>query len=102
LPAPTPIICAGGYHDGELIFWFFISDIDGLYTALSHQDPAAEFIAVVEAITPEIEAIAGEAASGFSRGGMKTKLDAGKIATEAGTAHGDCIRQTIQFVAQEA
>ncbi|WP_439271895.1 glutamate 5-kinase [Pseudochrobactrum sp. HB0163] len=63
-----------------------LSDIDGLYTAPPHKDPNARFLAVVEAITPEIEAMAGAAASELSRGGMKTKLDAGKIANAAGTA----------------
>ncbi len=63
-----------------------LSDIDGLYTAPPAQDPAARFIPVVEAITPEIEAMAGGAASELSRGGMRTKIDAGKIATAAGTA----------------
>lgn len=63
-----------------------LSDIDGLYTASPHHDPDAEFVPLIEAITPEIEDMAGVAASEISRGGMKTKLDAGKIATGAGTA----------------
>ena len=63
-----------------------LSDIDGLYTAPPALDPDAKFIPVVERITPEIEAMAGAAASELSRGGMRTKLDAGKIATAAGTA----------------
>jgi glutamate 5-kinase len=63
-----------------------LSDIDGLYTAAPQLDPGATFIPVVERITPEIEALAGPAASELSRGGMRTKLDAGKIATVAGTA----------------
>ncbi|BCH21914.1 glutamate 5-kinase [Mesorhizobium sp. L-8-3] len=63
-----------------------LSDIDGLYTAPPALDPSAAFIPVVDRITPEIEAMAGGAASELSRGGMRTKLDAGKIATTAGTA----------------
>ena len=63
-----------------------LSDIDGLYTAPPVGDPGAAFVPVVERITPQIEAMAGAAASEFSRGGMRTKLDAGKIATAAGTA----------------
>lgn len=63
-----------------------LSDIDGLYTAPPHLDLKAKFLPVVEKITPAIEAMAGVAASEISRGGMKTKLDAGKIATSAGTA----------------
>ncbi|TXR49149.1 glutamate 5-kinase [Phyllobacterium endophyticum] len=63
-----------------------LSDIDGLYTAPPHQNPHAEFLPLVDAITPDVEAMAGAAASEYSRGGMKTKLDAGKIANAAGTA----------------
>jgi glutamate 5-kinase len=63
-----------------------LSDIDGLYTAPPHLDPNAEFLDYVAAITPEIEAMAGGAASELSRGGMRTKIDAGKIATSAGCA----------------
>jgi glutamate 5-kinase len=63
-----------------------LSDIDGLYTAPPALDPGARHIRYVERITPEIEAMAGAAASELSRGGMRTKLEAGKIATAAGTA----------------
>jgi glutamate 5-kinase len=63
-----------------------LSDIDGLYSAPPHQNPHAEFLPLVDAITPDVEAMAGAAASEYSRGGMKTKLDAGKIANAAGTA----------------
>lgn len=63
-----------------------LSDIDGLYTAPPALDPNATFIPTVDRITPEIEAMAGAAASELSRGGMRTKLDAGRIATAAGTA----------------
>lgn len=63
-----------------------LSDIDGLYTAPPKDDPDATLIPVVERITPEIEAMAGAAGSELSRGGMKTKIEAGKMATVAGTA----------------
>ncbi|MCQ4633886.1 glutamate 5-kinase [Shinella sp. CPCC 100929] len=63
-----------------------LSDIDGLYTAPPHLDPDARFLETIDAITPEIEAMAGGAASELSRGGMRTKIDAGKIATGAGCA----------------
>ncbi len=63
-----------------------LSDIDGLYTAPPASDRAARFVPLVERITPEIDAMAGGPASELSRGGMRTKLDAGKIATAAGTA----------------
>jgi glutamate 5-kinase len=61
-----------------------LSDIDGLYTADPRKDPAAVHIPDVAYLTPEIEAMAGEARPGISSGGMVTKLAAAKIATAAG------------------
>ena len=61
------------------------SDVDGLYTAPPGSDPSARHIPVVERITPAIEAMAGGAASELSRGGMRTKIEAGKIAAAGGT-----------------
>jgi glutamate 5-kinase len=63
-----------------------LSDVDGIYTAPPAKDPDAKHLPFVAAITPEIEAMAGGAASHLSRGGMTTKVEAGKIATQAGTA----------------
>ncbi|MBY6200285.1 glutamate 5-kinase [Maritalea mobilis] len=63
-----------------------LSDVDGLYTANPNEDPSARHLPVVEAITPEIEAMAGDAGSGLSKGGMKTKLMAARTATGAGCA----------------
>ncbi len=62
-----------------------LSDIDGLYTAPPHNDPNARHIPVVTEITPEIEAMAGAPGTELSKGGMKTKIEAGKIALGAGT-----------------
>ncbi len=62
-----------------------LSDIDGLYTAPPARNPDAKRLEVVTAITPEIEAMAGEAGTELSRGGMITKLAAAKIAVSAGT-----------------
>ena len=62
-----------------------LSDIDGLYTAPPAQDPDATLIRLVPRIDAAIEAVAGGAASEFSRGGMRTKIEAGKIATAGGT-----------------
>ena len=63
-----------------------LSDIDGLYTADPRRDPTAQHIPVVETITPEIEAMGGEPPPGYSSGGMRTKLAAARIATQAGCA----------------
>jgi glutamate 5-kinase len=61
-----------------------LSDIDGLYTADPHKDPAAKFIPTVREITPAIEAMAGGSASEVGRGGMTTKILAARIAVAAG------------------
>ena len=63
-----------------------LSDIDGLYTGDPRRDPAVAHVPVVEAITPEIEAMGGEPPPGYSSGGMRTKLAAARIATQAGCA----------------
>jgi glutamate 5-kinase len=61
-----------------------LSDIDGFYTAPPNSDPDARHIPIVTAITPEIEAMAGDAGTELSKGGMRTKVEAGKIALAAG------------------
>jgi glutamate 5-kinase len=63
-----------------------LSDIDGLYTANPREDSSARHLPVIEAITPEVEAMAGDAGTGLSKGGMKTKLMAARTATAAGCA----------------
>ncbi|MEJ6394425.1 glutamate 5-kinase [Gymnodinialimonas sp. 2305UL16-5] len=60
-----------------------LSDVDGLYTAMPGT-PGAAHLPEVSAITPEIEAMAGDAGSGLSKGGMKTKVLAARTATAAG------------------
>jgi glutamate 5-kinase len=62
-----------------------LSDVDGLYDAPPSQSPNAGLIQVVERVTAEIEAVAGDAGSELSRGGMRTKIEAAKIATTGGT-----------------
>jgi glutamate 5-kinase len=63
-----------------------LSDVDGLYAADPRVDPTARHLPVVEAVTAEIEAMAGGVGSSLSRGGMRTKLMAAKAATRAGCA----------------
>ena len=63
-----------------------LSDIDGLYTADPKRDPSARHLAVIPALTPEIEAMGGDPPPGYSSGGMRTKLVAARIATQAGCA----------------
>ncbi len=61
-----------------------LSDIDGLYTANPQKDKAARLILEVAEITPAIERMAGGAGSSFGTGGMATKIEAAKIAVNAG------------------
>ena len=61
-----------------------LSDVDGLYDKPPGQ-AGAKRVPVVARITPEIEAMAGVSESETARGGMLTKIEAGKIATTAGT-----------------
>lgn len=63
-----------------------LSDIDGLYTADPRKVADAAHIPVVETLTPEIMAMGGEPPPGYSSGGMRTKLVAAQIATQAGCA----------------
>jgi glutamate 5-kinase len=63
-----------------------LSDVDGFYTANPKEDAAARRFDLVETITPEIEAMAGEPISGLSKGGMKTKLLAARTAMAGGCA----------------
>ncbi|MBM3516661.1 MAG: glutamate 5-kinase, partial [Alphaproteobacteria bacterium] len=62
-----------------------LSDIDGLYTADPRRSDDATHVAVVERITPAVEAMASaRAGTEFGSGGMTTKLIAATIAVGAG------------------
>lgn len=61
-----------------------LSDIEGLYSANPQQDKNARLLAEIPEITPEIERIAGGAGSQLGTGGMHTKIEAAKIAVNAG------------------
>jgi glutamate 5-kinase len=62
-----------------------LSDVDGLYDAPPDTRTSARHVPYVTRVTSEIEAMAGAAGSELSRGGMQTKLEAARIATNAGT-----------------
>lgn len=61
-----------------------LSDIDGLYDSDPHKNPDAHFIPVVTEIDSHIEEMAGGAGSKLGTGGMATKINAAKIANDAG------------------
>lgn len=61
-----------------------LSDIDGLFDQNPARHPDARLIPEVAKVTPEIEALAGGAGSVASTGGMRTKLEAARIASASG------------------
>ncbi|MEP2031051.1 MAG: glutamate 5-kinase [Paracoccaceae bacterium] len=61
-----------------------LSDVDGFYSANPVNDPNATRYDTIDEITPEIETMAGDAGSGLSKGGMKTKLMAAKVSMAGG------------------
>ena len=62
-----------------------LSDVDGLYDRPPGDGAGAKLVPLVPRVTAEIEAMAGTAGSDLSRGGMRTKIEAAKIATHGGT-----------------
>lgn len=63
-----------------------LSDVDGFYDADPRVNSEAHRFDIIERITPEIEAMAGDAGTGLSKGGMKTKVMAAQTATQGGAA----------------
>ncbi len=61
-----------------------LSDVDGFYDAPPSENPDAHRFDVIRELTPEIEAMAGDAGTALSKGGMKTKLAAARIARAGG------------------
>ena len=68
-------------HADKLII---LTDIDGLYDSNPKTNPDARLIRKVEAITPDIRALARDSGSSLGTGGMITKLQAAELATSAG------------------
>lgn len=61
-----------------------LSTTDGLYSGDPTQDKEAEHIPLVENYSDDLMEMAGDAPKGLSTGGMKSKLEAARIATAAG------------------
>ncbi len=90
-----------GLVDADLLV--LLSDIEGLYTADPRIDDDAQYIDVVEEITPEIESLAGDSVSKLACGGMVTKIKAARIACGMGVpmvvangSRGGIIREIIE------
>ena len=70
--------------DAEVLI--ILTDIDGLYNGNPKTDSAAKLIHEVPEINSEIEKMAGGAGTKLGTGGMFTKIQAAKLATENGIA----------------
>ena len=60
-----------------------LTDVDGLYDADPHSNPDAKLLSRIERVDASVEAVAG-GARGPGTGGMATKLNAARIATQGG------------------
>ncbi len=61
-----------------------LSDVDGLYTADPRRDASARYVDEVTELTRDILDMAGGPGSSHGSGGMRTKLEAARIAVGAG------------------
>jgi glutamate 5-kinase len=68
--------------DADLLL--IASDIDALYSADPRRDPGAIPVTRVDALTPDVLAMAGGSGSVVGTGGMRTKLEAAAKAAAAG------------------
>lgn len=74
----------GTIVDADLII--ILSDVDGVYTANPQTNPEAKLLSEIVDITPEIDELAGGPGTLRGTGGMYTKIQAAKIAVNAGIA----------------
>ncbi len=74
--------------DAEVLL--ILTDVDGLYRENPKCSPNAQLIQVVESVTPEIELLGNVGKdsnkSQLGRGGIATKIEAAKVATQSGCA----------------
>lgn len=68
--------------DADLLI--LLTDVDGLYDRNPEADDKAKLIPIVDEITKDIERIAGSRKNERSTGGMRTKINAAKIAMQSG------------------
>ena len=61
-----------------------LSDVDGLYDSDPRAGGKAKLVEEVSKITPEIEALAGDTGGDYGCGGMRSKIEAAKIAVNSG------------------
>ncbi|MDX8396073.1 MAG: glutamate 5-kinase [Mariprofundaceae bacterium] len=68
--------------DADLMI--MMTDVDGLFDGNPTENSQAKRLSVIEHITPDITAMAGDVGSEFGTGGMLSKLKAAKISTKGG------------------
>lgn len=74
-------IVASSVHADLLVI---LTDMDGLYTSDPRKDPSARLIPEVNRVDEAILKLGGSSGTSRGTGGMATKLEAAKMATEAG------------------
>lgn len=72
----------GSKMDADLLI--LLSDVDGLYDKNPKIHSDARLISTVESIDEAVESMAGGSTSSVGVGGMKTKINAARICSEAG------------------
>ncbi len=70
--------------DADLLL--ILTEVDGLFTADPHTDAGAKLIPEVKHIDSRIERLAGDTAGKLGTGGMITKIEAARLATDSGVA----------------
>ncbi len=70
--------------DADLLV--LLTEVDGLFTADPHIDKNARLIPEITHISNDIERLAGHTTSKLGTGGMLTKIEAARLATESGVA----------------
>ncbi|MDQ7005411.1 MAG: glutamate 5-kinase [Ghiorsea sp.] len=82
-----------------------MTDVDGLFDANPNADNQAKRVSVVDSLTSDVMAMAGDVGSSFGTGGMKSKLDAAKISTQSGVMsviiHGEKDGELTRLLAGE-
>jgi glutamate 5-kinase len=70
--------------DADLLV--LLTDTDGLFTADPRTDPSATLIPEIAQADPRLERLTGRAGSARGTGGMATKIQAARLATQGGVA----------------
>lgn len=73
-----------GLVDADLLI--LLTDIDGMYSADPHSHKDAKFFDEIDEIGPSVYAMGTDSVSKVGTGGMKSKLDAARIATKQGAS----------------